>query len=135
MGNVIKKLNVRSYETEKDKSLFLYFDSGSPYTFIKKSIALQFKEVLKLKVPKKFDGLGNGSFEGTHIMHLEIKLLEFWCSHYAYVVSDEILEEDEDLLVGHDFMQKFDIKLDLKKKDIILNKASLKRAQVVRKIA
>ena len=134
MGDVIKRLEIRSYEGEKEKRKRLYFDSGSSYTFAKKTVGQKFKEILKLEVPKKFSGLGNGSFEADSIMHLEVRLLGFWCSHYAYVVEDEILEEDEDLLVGHDFMQKFDVKLDLKNKSLILNRASLKRAQKVRKI-
>lgn len=132
MGDVIKNLEVRSYPDEKYIKARLYFDSGSPYTFAKKSLTKKFKAKTYLPIPKKFNGLGNGSFKASYIMHLEVKLLGFWCSHYAYVVEDKILEEDEDLLVGHDFMQKFDIRLSLKKGDLILNKASLKRAQKVR---
>ncbi len=44
-------------------------------------------------------------------MHVEVKLLEFWGAHYCYVIADSILKEDEDVLVGHDFMQKFDVRL------------------------
>lgn len=134
MGDVIKLLPVRSYRGEKEKRLRFYFDSGSPYTFIKETKAKKFKDIIKLSVPQTFTGLGNGNFKATHIMHIEVKLLGFWCRHYCYVVSDLTLEEDEDLLVGHDFMQKFDIRLNLKKRDIILNKTSLKRAQKVRNL-
>ena len=130
MGDVIKVLPIRSYKGERKKMLRLYFDSGSPYTFIKENKAKMFKDIIKLTVPGIFTGLGNGTFSATHIMHLEVNLLGFWCRHYCYVVNDKIL--DEDLLVGHDFMQKFDIMINLKKKDIILNEASLKRAQKVR---
>lgn len=51
----------------------------------------------------------------------------------AYVVEDAILTEDEDMLVGHDFTQKFDVSLASKKRDVILNKVSLQRAQIVRR--
>ncbi len=40
--------------------------------------------------------------------------------------------EDADILAGNDLIQKYNIKLDLKRERIILDKASLKRAQMVR---
>ncbi len=35
MGDVIKTLAIRSYKGERAAKLSLYFDSGSPLTFIK----------------------------------------------------------------------------------------------------
>lgn len=82
---------------------------------------------------RNFGGLGNGKFHASHIMSLEVRLLNIWCRHYAYVVDDQVLEEGKDLLVGHDFMQKFNVRLDWEREDVLLNRASLKRAQKVRR--
>lgn len=132
---MIQPFPVRSYTGERSRKLRLYFDSGSPYTFVRKSIADRFKAVFRLPVPEPFGGLGNGHFRAGHLMNMEVKLLRFWCRHPAYVVGDDVLEPNEDVLVGHDFMQKFDVKINMKGKDIILNPLSLRRAQKVRCLA
>lgn len=133
MGAIAKRFPVRSYEGDRVKRLRLYFDTGSPYTFVKRSACRGFAEVFKLAKSRSFGGLGNGKFHVSHIMSLEVRLLNIWCRHYAYVVDDQVLEEGEDLLVGHDFMQKFNVRLDWEREDVLLNRASLKRAQKVRR--
>ncbi|MEW5946631.1 MAG: hypothetical protein AB1742_10580 [bacterium] len=132
MGDVIKKLPIRSGEDEKPRPMNCYFDTGSPYTFVKKSAAGKLKVIAPLSTPRTFKGLGNGRFKVTHIVYLELKLLGFWCSHYGYVIDDSVI--DQDVLAGHDFMQKFNVGLDLRKKKLVLDRASLKRAQTVRNI-
>lgn len=131
MGEVIERIKVKSL-IEKEEKLNVYFDSGSPYTFISKRTAKILGGTSKLPRPYEFKGLGNGKFASNLVIHIEFNLLGIWCSHIVYVVDNEITGEESDVLCGHDFMQKYDIKLDTKKKRIILNKASLKRAQVVR---
>ena len=56
-----------------------------------------------------------------------------WCRHAAYVVPDEVLEQRHDLLVGHDFMQNFDIAIAPKRRGLILDRGALKMAQTVRR--
>lgn len=131
MGEILKKIKVRSKLT-KELDLMLFFDSGSPYTIAKKSAAKRLDGIMKLAKPKKFSGLGNGDFSSHYALDFEVKLLDFWCLHLCYVVDDDILEEDEDILIGHDFMQKFKIGLDFDKEDLILDKYALKRAQKIR---
>jgi hypothetical protein len=135
MGDIVKGFPVRSYEGDRAKRLRLYFDTGSPYTFVKRSACRGFAEVFGLAKSRSFSGLGNGRFHASHIMSLEVRLLSIWCRHYAYVVDDYVFEEDKDLLVGHDFMQKFNVRLDWERGDVLLNRASLRRAQKVRRVS
>jgi hypothetical protein len=132
VGDVIRSFPVRSVEGERSRRLRLYFDSGSPYTFIKRSAAAGFRNLFTLAKPQSFGGLGNGRFTARGLLHIEVRLLGIWCRHAAYVIDEGLLEPDVDALVGHDFMQKFDVNIASRKKDLILNRASLKRAQVVR---
>lgn len=133
MGDVIKTFPVRSCEGEKPRRLRLYFDTGSPYTFIKESACRGFVNILRLAKPVRFGGLGNGKFQASEFLHFEVRLLGIWCRHAAYVVPDEVLDERYDLLVGHDFMQKFDVNIASKKRDVILDRGALKMAQTVRR--
>lgn len=131
MGEILKKVKVRSKST-KELDLMLFFDSGSPFTIAKKSAAERLEGMMKLVEPKKFSGLGDGGFSAHYALDFQVKLLDFWCLHLCYVVDDAILEENEDILIGHDFMQKFKIGLDFDKDDLILDENALKRAQKIR---
>ena len=132
MGDIIKSFRIRSAVTEKPRSLRCYFDTGSPRTFVKESIALDMKGVAKLPAPNVFHGLGNGSFKATHIIRLEIRLLGIWVPHLCYVVSDDVLDPDYEVLLGHDFMQIYDIQVKPKQRDILVRKEALKMALKVR---
>ena len=52
------------------------------------------------------------------IFHLHTKLLKFWYPQLAYVVENDILEEDYGILAGHNFMRFYGIKLLPHKGDI-----------------
>ena len=133
MGDVIKVFPVRSSRHEKPVPLRMYFDSGSPYTFIRMAAARRFRGLSTLPEPMDFAGLGEGRFYASHGLFFEVRLLIHWCRHSAYVVDDEILAEDYDVLVGHDFMQKFNVGLSPKKRDVVLDPSSLRLAQTVRR--
>ncbi len=129
MGDIIKNFEVRSINSKK---LNLYFDAGSSLTFIKHTVAKELGGLLALPRKIKLKGLGEGEFEVTHLMNLEIKLLDVWCMHPVYVVEDWVLDKDYDILVGHDFMQRFEIKLDPLHREIIIDKNALLRAQRIK---
>ncbi len=131
MGNVIENINVKSLVSSMPDELEVYFDSGSPFTFISEKKAKKLGGIMKLSQPRIFSGLGNGEFNSKAVIELQFNLLEIWCKHLVYITTDDITG-NEDILCGHDFMQVYDIKLDLKNKKIILNKKSLLRAQIVR---
>jgi len=128
MGAIAKPLDVRS---ESEVMLNLYFDSGSPSTFIKLSAAAKLGNVFKLRNPLSFSATGEREFQATHIIHLEVRLLDIWCKHLAYVVPDKTLAPEEDILVGHDFMQRYRIGLNLEAEEIVLDRNALLRAQKV----
>jgi hypothetical protein len=81
MGDIIKKFHTRSTPKEKSLLLRFYFDTGSPRTFVKQSIALKMKAVAKFPIPKIFYVLGNGNFSATHIISIEAKMLDIWVPH------------------------------------------------------
>ena len=130
MGDIIKNFPVQSI-AEIEVKLRVYFDSGSPFTFIKKQASMELQSpVLQLK--REFGGMGDGKFHASGLMEIVVKLLDIWCPQTAYVVEDETLDEGYEILAGHDFTQRYDIKLDSQKRDIIVDKAALIRAQKIR---
>ena len=83
-----------------------------------------------LRKPAVFHALGNGTFECKSIIYIYIELEGIWCRWIAHVIEEKDI--DAEILVGHDFMQVYDIKLDLKERKIIVDKEALLRAQKVR---
>jgi len=131
--DILKEFEVSYFPSGKEAiKLVFYFDNGSPFTFIKRSSALKVGSLFKLVEPASFGGLGGGGFQSKEIIYLYVKLLEFWCRQVAHVVEDDVLEEDYDILVGHDFMQTYGIKLLPYQGDIEIDKGRLRLAQRVR---
>ena len=130
MGDIIEEFRVRTSKKGKGTLLRLYFDTGSPHTFIAAAAAHRLGRVLDLGQSLSFAGLGNGRFTARSAVHLEVRLLEFWCRHFAYVLLDE-LDDDYDMLVGHDLMQNYGIRCDSRRHRVILNRGALRRAQKV----
>jgi len=44
--------------------------------------------LIELVEPAPFGGLGGGIFQSKESIHLYVRLLEFWCRQWAYVVED-----------------------------------------------
>jgi hypothetical protein len=133
--DILKRFKVSCYPRGKEAiEMVLCFDSGSFYTFIKRSSALRVGKLVELVEPAPFGGLGGGSFHSKESIHLYIKLLEFWCRHWAYVVEDDVLEKNYDILAGHGFMQGYGIKLHPQNGDIKIDEDRLSMAQRIRGI-
>lgn len=132
MGDIIKKYQVRSTAKEKPRRLKFYFDTGSPRTFLKQSIAAQLQDTAALTEPMTFTGLGDGSFSATHMVSLKVKLLGIWVPHLCYVVPDDVLGTDYDVLLGHDFMQIYDIHVRPRQREVDIRKEALRMALKVR---
>lgn len=130
VGDIVEEYVVRSSPGEKSRTLRLYFDSGSPHTFVKE-VAVEGFPRIQFPVRKTFRGLGGGRFFSLAAVTIEIRFLEYWCGHYAYVIDDDLLSEEMDVLVGHDLMQKFKIQLDPKGRRTRLDEPTLKRANLV----
>ncbi len=93
------------------------------------------KEVLKLSVPDVFRSLGDGRFKASSMARIEVQMLGLWVPHLCYVVPDEVLDPDYEILLGHDFMQIYDIRINPKRRDIIVRKNALMMALKVRNTA
>jgi hypothetical protein len=129
VGDVIMRHSVRSAPGESSRTLRFYYDTGSPETFIKRSATKNMRNVSPLAVPEPFGGLGDGAFEATHLVLLEVNLMRFWCRHVAYVVNDTVLESFYDVLAGHDFMQRFNIVPRPRRKDVKLDAIAIQLSQ------
>ena len=132
MGDIIQAFRVRAGARGEGRPLRLYFDTGSPYTFIKESVAKKLGKVSTLSTPHQFGGLGNGRFHSRAMLDMFVKLLGVWCAHPTYVVPDEILEVDYDVLVGHDLMQRFNIRPLPREQRVALDSVAIHLSQRVR---
>jgi hypothetical protein len=132
MGDVIKAYSVRSTAGEKAREARLYFDTGSSWTFVKSGTAEGLKGVFRLPAPVPFRGLGNGVFHATHAAQLEVRMAGIWVPHLCYVVPDNVLEPSYDVLLGHDFMQRYDVHLESKRRRVLVDKERLRMALRVR---
>jgi len=131
--DILKRFEISYYPSGKEAvELVLCFDSGSPYTFIKRSSTLKVGRLIELAEPELFGGLGEGNFHSKEMILLHIKLLEFWCRQLAYVVENSVLEGGYDILAGHDFMQLYGISLLPHRGDIEVDEERLSLAQRVR---
>ena len=131
--DILKRFEVSYYPSGKEAvELIFCFDTGSPYTFIKRSAALRVGKLFELLEPAPFSGLGGGNFQSKEIIHLYVKLLQFWCRQVAYIVEDNLLEKDYDILAGHNFMQSYGIKLLPHQGDIEIDEVRLSLAQRIR---
>jgi hypothetical protein len=132
MGDIIQLFRVRSRPRGAGVPLRLYFDTGSPYTFVKQRVAGRLGNVARLEAPAPFGGLGNGRFQAKGVASLYICFLGVWCPHLAYVVPDAVLEPDYDILVGHDLMQRLNIRPLPREHRVLLDRASLRLSLRVR---
>jgi hypothetical protein len=131
MGDVILTTQVRSHVRGKPQRLALYFDTGSKQTFVRSDVAGQLGNISSLKTPIPFQGLGDGRFVCQAVVPLFVNLKGIWCDHLALVA--EVGDIDEEILVGHDFMQKYDLRIDPKRKKVLIDKQALLRAQRIRR--
>ena len=131
--DILKRFEVSYYPSGREAAELVFcFDSGSPYTFIKRSSALSVGRLFEHAEPAPFGGLGGGVFQSKESIHLYVKLLEFWCRQWAYVVEDDVLEKGYDILSGHDLMQLYGIKLLPHRGDIEIDEVRLSLAQRIR---
>ncbi len=133
MGDIIKTYQVRSTAGERSQRVRLYFDTGSAWTFVKDSTASHMRAIAKLPSPQVFHGLGNGAFQATHTLQLQVRMLGMWVPHLCYVVPDEVIEEHYDVLLGHDFMQRYDVHLETRRRRVIVDKGRLRMALCVKR--
>ena len=131
MGEILQKFSVRTGGRGKGRKLSLCFDTGSLHSFVKDSTAGKLGHIHELGEPKRFGGLGNGRFLARQDIYFEVRLLGSWCSHFAYVVPEMDLGVGYDMLIGHGFMQGFNVRCDPRNRRVVLDRGSLRRAQMI----
>lgn len=129
MGDVIVTLRVKSSTGSRARALPLYFDSGASTTLVREDTARRLGNVLSLREPTVFRGLGNGRFRSSKAVQILVRIQGVWCAYLAYVVPQAAM--DEAVIIGHDFMQKFNIRLDPRGRKILADRRDLKRGQRV----
>lgn len=125
MGDVIVHLAVKSAHRARARALPLYFDSGCSTTFVREDVADLLRHATPLADPEPFRGLGNGRFMARRSIRFLVKIRGIWCAYLAFVVSRKAMEDA--VLVGHDFMQKFNIRLDPRRRSIRVSVEDLRR--------
>lgn len=132
MGDIIQSFRVRSGGRGRGTPLRLYFDTGTWRTFVKESVASRLGHLMELAEPHHFGALGDGRFESRALVHFEVRILDVWCDDVGYVVADGVLDDGYDILIGHGFMQGYDLRLHPLERRIIADRAALKRPSRVR---
>ncbi|MBI3097539.1 MAG: hypothetical protein HYY93_04735 [Planctomycetes bacterium] len=133
MGDIIQVFQVRRGPPGPARWLRMYFDSGSRFTFVKESATRRLGGGIPLSRGRPFGGLGNGRFEAKAVLDAEICFAGIWCPCLAYVVPDEVLEPEYDVLVGHELMQALNIRLRPRERRVELDRASLRLSLCVRR--
>ena len=94
------------------------FDSGASYSFMRKDIAERLEILLPLPQPMSFEMAQRGA---TLVVRERI-VLDFWIDGYRF--SDEFLVVDnlaDELIIGATTMQKWRLKLDMEREEIIID--------------
>ncbi len=127
MGAIVEKLTIRS--GKKIRKADVFFDSGSPWSFIRSDVARLLGHPFPLTGSIKFRALWNGTFSCREGFHLLVNIKGIWCPYFFYVAT--IRDLDDEILIGQDFMQVYKITLDLKREKIAVNTKDLRRAQTI----
>ncbi len=94
------------------------FDTGASYSFIRRDIAERLATLEPLPQPMSFEMAEQGAI----VTARERVVLDFWIDGYRF--SDEFLVLDnltDELIIGAATMQKWRLKLDMEREDIIID--------------
>lgn len=140
MAELIKTFRVKLPGQRKEHRLRLCFDTGSPWTFVKESVARRLlgradwegPNLMELGEPRSFGGLGNGRFVSRYQIAVETWMVLKWGPYAMCVVPDEDLGESWDILIGHDFMQKYGVSCFPRKSKVAFDRTTLLLSDFVR---
>jgi len=116
MGIITKRVRLVGSRGEHETEGL--FDSGASYSFIRKDIAEQLETLLPLPQPMSFEM----AQQGTILVVRERVVLDFWIDGYRF--SDEFFVVDnlaDELIIGATTMQKWRLKLDMEREEIIID--------------
>lgn len=120
MGSIIKEIEIQG---DKNKtSVKAVFDTGASNCLIRKEVANKIATITKTTTPIEFrlaDGEGKMKAEGFIGINF---IIDEATMFYHAIVVDKLAK---DLIVGVDLMQRYKLKLDLEKEDVIIDKEAL----------
>jgi len=120
MGLIYKDVSVKG--DKGDRGFYALWDNGSSESFIRRDLAERVATISKLRISKEFE-MGKGTLlvsESTPTLDIEIEWFNlFW--HFL-VVSDL----SEELIIGADFLPRWNIKLVPENERIIVDPKALK---------
>ncbi|MDI6792250.1 MAG: retropepsin-like aspartic protease, partial [bacterium] len=116
MGLITKHLKIEG--DKGDCEVETLFDTGATYSFIRKDKAEAIATILSLRHPKSFELAREGqTVTVTECTRIDIRL-------NGVTISDEVVvmeDLSEELILGASTMQKWRIKLDLEKEDVVVD--------------
>lgn len=117
MGLISKQIEVIG-DKQKIKAQAL-FDTGASASFIRKDLADQIATVVRMPSPWIFIlGDGKGKVQAEHCLHVDIIIKGVKIFHQLIAVKDL----GEEIIIGADILQRWKIKLDPEKEDILIDK-------------
>ena len=113
MGKIVKRLPV--YGSEGDANVVALLDSGAGFSLVRKEIADKIiRHFSKLHAPISFKGVnGKKAFLASNTCTIEVKMKGKFLNGVFYVID----KMPREMIIGVDFMQAWEIKLDLKNED------------------
>ncbi len=116
MGIIYKQIRLVGSRGEHETNGL--FDTGASYSFIRRDIAERLATLEPLPQPMSFEM----AEQGMVVKARERVVLDFWIDGYRF--SDEFLVLDnlsDELIIGAATMQKWRLKLDMEREDIIID--------------
>ncbi len=116
MGLIAKRIKLVGSRGEHETEGL--FDNGASYSFIRRDIAERLEILLPLPQPMSFEMAQQGA---TPVVRERV-VLDFWIDGYRF--SDEFFVVDnlaDELTIGATTMQKWRLKLDMEREDIIID--------------
>ncbi len=116
MGIITKRVRLVGSRGEHETEGL--FDSGASYSFVRRDIAERLATLEPLPQPMSFEM----ARQGAALTVRERVVLDFWIDGYRF--SDEFFVVDnlaDELAIGATTMQKWRLKLDMEREDIIID--------------
>jgi len=116
MGIVTKRIRLVGSRGEHETDGL--FDTGASYSFVRRDVAERLATLEPLPQPMSFEM----AQQGATVTARERVVLDFWIDGYRF--SDEFLVLDnlsDELIIGAATMQKWRLKLDMEREDIVID--------------
>ncbi len=116
MGIISRAIKIIGDKGEREVNAL--FDSGASASFIKHDIVKEVATIIKMPRERGFTlGNGEGTLRTPYVTNLDFNIKD-WTIFDRILVVDKLGEE---LIIGADIMQRWKMKLDFEKEDILID--------------